>query len=269
MKSVIKKYIPFALGRKLRGMWQILQSIFYYGKKYQCPLCKTNLRMLLPGGFDLPVITEKKIIGAGRRPNCICPRCYSTDRDRLIYIYLKNFTNIFTHKTKLLHIAPSGSIKALMKRTPNVIYQEGSKYHEGFYYSKDISLIDIRKLDFDDNTYDVIFCNHVLEHIPEDIQAMKELHRVLKPGGWAILQVPVSAVLDETYEDFSITTEADKEKHFGQFDHVRIYGADYPKRLESAGFTVEKINPSKDWNIEGTEKFATNKDEILYVAHKK
>ena len=268
MKSAIKKYIPYSIGKRLRGLWQIFQSYFYYGKTYQCPFCKSNLRKLLPGGYNLPVIKEKQIIGAGRRNNCICPRCYSTDRDRLIYLYLTNFTRIFTDKNKMLHVAPSGSLKALLQKITTLDYQEGIKYHEGFYYSKDISIIDIRKLDFEDNSYDIIFCNHVLEHVPEDHLAMTELYRILKPGGWAILQVPISKVLDKTYEDPTITGKKEREKHFGQFDHVRIYGSDYPKRLEVAGFKVEEILPVKDWEIDGIEKYAINQEETLYIAHK-
>ncbi len=221
MKSALKKYIPYSVGKKLRGFWQITQSYYFYGSNYQCPFCKSNFRRLLAGGYDLPVIKEKQIIGAGRRANCICPRCYSTDRDRLIYLYLKHHTSFFTDHKKLLHIAPSGSLKALIRTLPGIEYKDGIKYHEGFYYSKDISIIDIRKIDLPDNSFDIIFCNHVLEHIEEDIQAMKELFRVLKPGGWAILQVPVSRVLTETYEDFSITDPQEREKYFGQFDHVR------------------------------------------------
>ncbi len=269
MKSAIKKYIPYSLGKKLRGLWQISQSVFYYGHRYSCPFCKSNLRMLLPGGSDLPVIKEMNIIGGGRRKNCICPRCYSTDRDRLIYLYLVNFTKIFTDTNKMLHVAPSGSLKALLQNIPTLDYREGIKYHQGFYYSKDISIIDIRQLDFEDNSYDIIFCNHVLEHIPEDHQAMKELYRVIKPNGWAILQVPISTVLESTYEDPNIITEKDREKHFGQFDHVRIYGKDYTERLKAAGFEVEEILPSRDWKIDGLEKYAINKDEVLYVVHKK
>ena len=94
MRTKIKKYIPYSVGRRLRGIWQKTQAIYYAGSTYQCPYCKTKLRKFLPGGFDLPVIKEKHIIGAGRRDNCVCPRCYSTDRDRLIYLYLNNQKDI-------------------------------------------------------------------------------------------------------------------------------------------------------------------------------
>ena len=269
MKLAIKNLIPYSLGNKLRGLWQKSQAVYYYGNRYHCPFCKSNFRKLLPGGTDLPILKEKQIIGAGRRDNCICPRCYSTDRDRLIYLYLKNHTSIFKDQIKLLHIAPSGSLKSLLKPLTGIDYTDGIKYHEGFYYSKDISIIDIRKLDVADNSYDVILCNHVLEHIQEDIVAMKELYRVLKPDGWAILQVPISRLLKETYEDFSITGEKEREEHFGQFDHVRIYASDYTDRLKSVGFEVDEIHPYSDWDMNDIDKYAINKKEVLFIGNKK
>ncbi len=94
MKSLIKKLIPFNLAKRLRGIWQRVMGLYYYGNKYECPFCGNTFRKLLDGGFDLSVIKEKEIIGAGRRSNNICPRCYSTDRDRLIYTYLKKSSPI-------------------------------------------------------------------------------------------------------------------------------------------------------------------------------
>ncbi len=268
MRSKIKKFIPFFIGKKLRGLWQRTQTVYYFGYKYKCPFCKNSFRKLLAGGFDLPVIYEKEIIGAGRRKNCVCPRCYSTDRDRLILLYLQNYSNIFTDKLDVIHVAPSGSLKAFLSKLDNINYQAGVKYHEGFYYSKDISIIDITDLKFEDKSFDVIFCNHVLEHIIDDHKAMSELYRILRPGGWAILQVPISRVLTETYEDSSITDPKEREKHFGQFDHVRIYGQDYPKRLEKAGFRVKQFDPVEYMNLLEAEKYAINQKEILFVAYK-
>lgn len=268
MKSKLKKFIPFKVGQKLRGIWQKTQSLYFYGNTYECPFCKNTFRKLLDGGTDLPVIKEKKIIGAGRRSNCVCPRCYSTDRDRLIYLYLMNGSNIKKEELDVIHIAPSGSLKAFLKSLPNLNYRSGVKYHEGFYYSKDISLIDITKLDFEDNTFDVVFCNHVLEHITDDHKAMSELYRIMRPGAWAILQVPISKVLEKTYEDSTITDPKDREKHFGQFDHVRIYGQDYPKKLTDIGFKVKEFDPQRNFNKSEVEKYAINKEEILFVAFK-
>ncbi len=269
MRTPLKKLIPYSMGRRMRGLWQKSQSLYYRGNNYHCPFCDNNFRKLLPGGFDLPVIKEKQIIGGGRRNNNICPRCYSTDRDRLIYLYLKNYTSIFEKDIKLFHVAPSGALKALLTSQPNIDYTMGTKHHEGFYYARNIDLLDITKLNIQDNTFDVILCNHVLEHIHNDIKAMSELRRVLKPGGWAILQVPMSKLLKQTYEDPSITSEKEREKHFGQFDHLRIYGSDYNQRLEQVGFRVEVQNPYNDhWNIENLDKFALNKEESIYVVYK-
>tara|TARA_Y100001978_G_C23621977_1_gene398953 strand:+ start:86 stop:892 length:807 start_codon:yes stop_codon:yes gene_type:complete len=268
MKSIIKKIIPFSLGKKLRGIYQRFLGIYYFGKRFTCPYCGNTFRKMLPGGSTLPKNAEMRIIGGGRRNNCVCPRCYATDRDRLIYLYLNQHSDFLEKELKVLHVAPSGSLKAFIKRQSNISYQEGIKYHEGFYYAKDIAIIDITNLSFEDNSFDVIFCNHVLEHVIEDNVAMKELHRVLKPNGWAILQVPISAILEETFEDFSKTTEKEREEHFGQFDHVRIYGSDYKDRLADAGFKVDVIHPEKDWKSNNFEKYAINKEEKLYVVHK-
>lgn len=268
MKSTIKKLIPFSLAQKLRGIWQRIMSVYYYGHKYECPFCENTFRKLLSGGFDLSVIKEKEIIGAGRRANSICPRCYSTDRDRLIFTYLKNSTPIFEQKLSLLHVAPSGSLKALLSKSKNLKYQSGVKYYEGFYYSKDTAIIDITELSFDNNSFDVIFCNHVLEHIHDDRKAMSELYRVLKTGGWAILQVPISNLLDETYENPSITDPKEREFHFGQFDHVRIYGKDYIKRLSDVGFSVKEVNPLTELKENNIERYAVNKKEVLFVVSK-
>lgn len=268
MKSALKKMIPFGVGKRLRGAYQIILSLVYAGSKFTCPYCGNSFRKMLPGGTDLPVIADKEIIGSGRRDNCVCPRCYSTDRDRLLYFYLKNHTDIYEKEYKLLHVAPEGSLKSILSNLDNISYQGGIKYHEGFYYSKDDAIIDITNLTFKNGSYDIIICNHVLEHIIEDGIAMKEFYRVLSLNGWAILQVPISNVLEKTYEDFSIVTEKEREKHFGQFDHVRIYGQDYKARLEAAGFKVEVINPMKDWKLNGINKYAINPDEKLYVVHK-
>ena len=115
----------------------------------------------------------------------------------------------------------------------------------------------------------IVTCNHVLEHIIDDHLAMSELYRVLRPNGWAILQVPISNLLEKTYEDFSITDTKGREEHFGQFDHVRIYGKDYPEKLKSAGFNVELIKPNGYLSDKKSFNYhAVNPEETLYIAHK-
>lgn len=271
LRRISKKVVPFWMGQKLRGAYQKIQGQVYRGKNYYCPYCKHSFTKMLPAGFDLPVITEKQIIGAGKRDNCTCPRCFSKDRDRLIYLYLKHRTDLFEGHYKLLHIAPETWMKELFKRSPNLDYTSGVKEVEsmGYYYDRMTREIDITDLEMKDNLYDVLICNHVLEHVTDDIQAMKELYRVLKPGGWAILQVPISPILEESYEDNDIISKKSRERYFGQFDHVRIYGQDYFKRLESVGFKVERQHPvNNNWGINELDKYALNPKEELFIAHK-
>ncbi|MCK9204107.1 MAG: methyltransferase domain-containing protein [Bacteroidales bacterium] len=268
MKFVLKKYIPFWLGRKIRGSYQKINGFLYTGNSCFCPFCNKSFRKFLPGGIDLPVLYEKQIVGAGYRLNDVCPRCYSLDRDRLVYIFLKEKTTVFTSPIKLFHVAPEGCIRALLSSRHNITYVPGVKYLEGYYYSRQTNLLDITNIPYSDNAFDVIICNHVLEHIPDDLLAIKELYRILKPGGWAILQVPISKVLQTTFEDDTQITKQDRERAFGQFDHVRIYGQDYKARLESAGFVVKPFNPGKE-NIQGKYRnYAINPDEDLFVAYK-
>jgi len=269
MKSSLKKIIPFKMGQKLRGLWQKTQSFFLKGSNYYCPYCNNNYRKFLKGGFDLPVLKEKQIIGSGRRDNCVCPRCYSTDRDRLLYLFLKHKTNIFKEKTKVLHIAPSGSLKALLSSKNNIEYYEGIKHHDGFYYSKETQILDITDIPYKNEDFDVVICNHVLEHVIDDKKAMAEIYRVLKPGGWSILQVPISKILKKTFEDNTITNPKEREKYFGQFDHVRIYGQDYPDRLSEVGLNVEIIDIFAE-KIEGIDitKLALNPEEKIFIGNK-
>ncbi len=272
IKTIVKPLIPFQLGVKLRGGWQKLMAWFYHGNKYYCPYCKHTFRKMLPAGERPPINIEKKIIGAGYRQNVLCPRCYSTDRDRLIWIWLQEYTNLGIDEKVLLHIAPEGSIRAYLKKIQGIEYHMGDKFEEGYdqyYYDRAVEQMDILELPYNDDVFDLIICNHVLEHIDNDYKAMGELYRVLKPGGKAVLQVPISWIIEETYEDASKTTHKEREDAFGQYDHVRIYGPDYPKRLENAGFEVEIIDPNqKDW-MENYKDYSLNPDEKIFIAHKK
>ncbi|MCK9219695.1 MAG: methyltransferase domain-containing protein [Bacteroidales bacterium] len=268
MKFPLKNSVPFWLGRKLRGGYQKILGLMYSGDFYYCPYCQRSFRKLLPGGYDIPVLYEKQVIGAGYRENDVCPRCFSLDRDRLLYIFLEEETTIFTSPITLFHVAPEGCLRSLLSSLPNITYVPGVKYLEGYYYKRQINLLDITSIPYDKEVFDVIICNHVLEHIQNDKLAISELYRVLKPGGWAILQVPISKNLPTTFEDNSVTSPEDRERVFGQFDHVRIYGQDYKDRLENAGFSVRKFNPTMENISMDIHKYAINPEENLYIAYK-
>jgi SAM-dependent methyltransferase len=264
----LKRIIPRRFGYYLRQWRLYMRGLANRGNVYYCPLCRHSYRKMLDGGFDLPVIKKMQIIGAGRRKAVICPGCHSTDRDRLLYIYINQNVKI-NIKSTILHIAPEPALTTFLKKLAPDNYVAGVKYHEGFYYGKNVKLFDIKAIPYDNNLFDLILCNHVLEHIDDDIKAMQELYRVLAPGGKAIMQVPWSPLLETTLEDPSITDEAKKEELFGQFDHVRLYGNDYPQRLKNAGFLVQIIDPKMliNENIQA-EKWAINLNEVIFVGEK-
>ncbi len=196
-------------------------SRLYSGNAYFCVCCEQTFSKLLPGGL-------------ARRENAVCPKCNSYERHRLLWLYLTEKAGIYKKELKLLHVCPEYVLRKKLTSLPSIEYI-GAGIAAPF---ADVEM-DITAIDQDGDCYDAILCNHVLEHVPEDVQAMKELYRVLKPGGWAILQVPMDPERESTYEDFTITSPQEREKHFGQDDHVRLYGRDYADRLQSAGFTVK------------------------------
>jgi SAM-dependent methyltransferase len=236
----------------------------YFGLKFKCPICGSHLRKLNPFGFNFPVLTEKNVIGGGYRLNAQCPICYSTDRERLLYLYLSNRTGFFSDKAKVLHVAPERALSQIIKANPNIDYLTAD------ISARNVMMkMDITKIDFPDNTFDVIICNHVLEHIIDDRKAMAELLRVLKPGGWGILQVPISLSLEETYEDISITRPADRASAFGQSDHVRIYAMDYVDRLRQTGFEVSKFDWREDQAFCGSSnKYGLLASESVFMVNK-
>jgi SAM-dependent methyltransferase len=162
------------------------------------------------------IFETKKIIGGGYRLNAMCPHCRSLDRERLVYLYLKNKTDVFFRKCTLLHVAPEPNLQKAFQSFLNINY---------FSIDLDSPLaegkMDITELKFNENSFDAIICNHVLEHVPDDARAMSELYRVLKPGGWAILQVPISKILNRTEENLLVTDPKVRGKIYGQYDHVR------------------------------------------------
>jgi predicted SAM-dependent methyltransferase len=229
----------------------------------ECPFCGGHFREFLPAGLSIPVLKEKQVIGGGYRANAVCPCCQSLDRERLVYLYLKSKTGVFHHNVRLLHIAPEKRLQEVLAPRLNI------EYHS---VDTNSPLATVRMsatdLGYQTSFFDVIICNHVLEHIPNDRKAMSELHRVLKPGGWAILQVPISMSLRETYEDSTVTAPLERERLFGQNDHVRIYARDYRDRLEAVGFAVRVYSYTEEFGEFASRKYGLNIEENLYISCK-
>ena len=192
----------------------------------------------------------------------------SVDRqiERLVYLYLLKKTNFCDENLKLLHIAPEERLSAFIKKRSNIDYLTADiDLQRGNVMVK----MDITQINYPDNTFDVVICNHVLEHIIDDHKAMSELFRVLKPNGWGILQVPISLSLSETFEDASVTTPEERERIFGQSDHVRIYAMDYVDRLKKSGFDVEVFNWQDDPQFSSVDnKYGLIELEKVFVVHK-
>lgn len=238
-------------------------SSFYAGDKVQCPFCEGSFEKFIPYGIISPAAEDSQVIGMGYRSSVLCPGCLSSDRERLVYLYLKHKTGIFHENITMLHVAPERNLQRVFTKSPTIEYLSAD-----FASPLVMVRIDVAQLPHKDNLFDVIICNHVLEHVPDDQQAMAELYRVLKPGGWAILQVPISMSLERTYEDPNVTSPQERERLFGQRDHVRIYAKDYIGRLEGAGFRVETYNLTDDMGESFADKHGLIQEENLYVCSK-
>jgi len=262
IKNFIKKIIPRVYYTKISSVYHYLRLLSCYGFKYQCIFCNGHFRRLLPTGLENE--TALSIIGGGYR-YALCPKCHSTDRERLIYWYIANKTNILNSQNsiKLLHIAPEKNLKKVFRNSNKIQYIDG-----------DLNLlaadkkIDITDINFEDIFFDVIICSHVLEHIVDNRKVTYELFRVLRPEGFAILQVPISKKAKETFEDFTITTPEGREKYFGQKDHIRIYSKDYKNRFESVDFKLDLYGIKNDLTIKEIKILGLNQEEILYICKK-
>ncbi len=264
-RQAIKNFIKALIPVKFQPYVKLTaRKIYFFGFKYKCPVCRSQIRLLKPLGFDFPVIKEKQIVGGGLR-NAMCPVCRSSDRVRLLYLFLRNNTEIFTKQTRLLHIAPEKPLEEIFQKHKNIIYLTADLVPENV-----MQQMDITNIQYSENNFDAIICNHVLEHIPDDLKAMKELFRILKAGSWAILQVPYSKILEKTFENPSITSPEDREQIFGQKDHVRIYGKDYTEKLRQAGFKVQEYKWTEDRDLNNSSnKLALNEDEVVFYCQKK
>jgi len=228
-----------------------LLAIYLKGSRFTDPIDGKSYSKFLPYGYGK------------QRKNALAPGTLSLERHRLLWLYLKNETDFFITPKKVLHMAPE---QCFLKRFKNL---KNLDYLTADLYSPIVDVkADICDLPFEENAFDIVFCNHVLEHIEDDKKAISELYRVLKPGGMGIFQIPQDLNLEKTYEDFSITNPEERTKHFGQYDHVRVYGKDYFDRLRAVGFIVEEVNYSEKISSELIEKYCLTKNEILPVCFK-
>jgi SAM-dependent methyltransferase len=216
----------------------VLKRGFWWGGRHVCPVCDARVRRYLPEGFDIPVLRELDVVGAQRRPERTCPVCRSDSRTRLAWLYLAREVHLLEAAVRVLHVAPEIGLYARLAASPSVDYEPGDLEPALYPWAQRLRQIDLAALPFCDADFDVVIANHVLEHVADDARALSEIRRVLRPGGWAMLAVPIARALETTREDPAATTPEARERAFGQGDHLRLYGRDYPARLARAGFQV-------------------------------
>jgi len=230
-----------------------LISWYLKGDKFTDPIDGRSFRKFLPYGY------------VKQRENALSPSTLSLERHRLMWLFLRDNTNFFTatKKIKVLHIAPEQCFLDIFRKQQNLNYITSDLESP----IADVKA-DICDLPFKENEFDVVFCNHVLEHISNDTKAMQELYRVLKPGGFGIFQIPQDLSKAITFEDNTITDRKERAKLFGQYDHVRVYGRDYFDKLRSIGFKVDEVDYTKKITLEKIEEFCLMQNEILPVCYK-
>ncbi|CAM4163451.1 class I SAM-dependent methyltransferase [Gillisia limnaea] len=221
------------------------------GSSYVDPIDGKSFRKFLPYGYE------------NQRENVLSPSTLSLERHRVLWLYLKNETEFFSKKLKVLHFAPEQAFYKRFRKLSNLEYTTTDLNSP----LADVKA-DICDLPFEDDTYEFILCNHVLEHIPDDTKAMQEIYRILKPGGTAILQIPQDLNREFTFQDDSITSQKERARIFGQYDHVRIYGKDFFQKLRAIGFEVEEVDYSSGLTSSEINKYRLAKGEIIPVCTK-
>ena len=256
MKRIYKfllNKLPRPLLIRLSYIFKFFAPVLYRGNKVECPVCEKSFSKFLSYGSNV-----------AHRENVLCPYDLTLERHRLMWLYLTRKTDFFSEEPfKVLHIAPEQCFLPHFKKQKNLDYTTADLVSP----IADIHF-DLHDIPLEDNQYDVVFCNHVMEHVDDPIRCMSELNRVMKPGGWAIMQVPQDMSRTETYEDKSITSPEEREKHFWQKDHVRLFGKDYPSYLEKAGFKVDEFDLNTEFDATEVVKFRLMQKEILYIARK-
>lgn len=252
--------------RTERGMRSSVWRITHPGHEHSCPFCEKQFGKFIPyvNRYDIAVTAD--IISGQSISTDRCPWCHSQDRERGLYFYFRE--NIAFAGKRVLHIAPEDALHSLIASSGCMEYVCGDLNPREYYpVSSSIRKVDLLDVDYPERYFDIVICNHILEHIPDDLTAMKEIFRVLKPSGVAILLVPIGAKLKETYQDTSKLTAEERAQAFGQYNHVRIYAeSDYLDRLRSVGFRVsaETLRLSEGDRF----RYGINDREKIYIAAK-
>ena len=259
MKGFIKyilNHVPRPILQRIAGWAVPIMGLWYVGRGKGCPLCGCRRRKFLPYGY----VTQ--------RDNALCPNCSALERHRTLWLWLLRESDIGRGAIalpRLLHVAPE---VALMRKFSRIYAKQPADYVTADLESPLADLhFDIQHIPLEDESFDAVICNHIMEHVEDDRQAMREIKRILRKGGWGVILSPVDMQRETTFEDDTITDEAERTRIFGQYDHRRIYGRDYAKRLEEAGFEVYECDYANLIPAKEKELYALT-DELLYIVRK-
>lgn len=248
--SISTRYVPRHHLHRLSHLFLTLISPLYRGNEVEDPISGKTYRKFLPYGRLVP------------RENALSPTL-SLERHRLMWLYLKLRTDFFSKPARVLHIAPEYCFIQAFRDMPHLDYVTADLNSPW----ADVHM-DAHSMPFPSGSFDVIFCNHVLEHVADDRQVLSELFRVMRPGGWGIFQVPIDTNLQESHGDPSITDPRERERLYGQSDHVRQYGLDFDVIIRRAGFEVEVDALVDELSPEEVRRFALPPGEMLYVCRR-
>lgn len=249
--KIILNTIPRPILIRLSYVARPVLAFILRGNKFTDPIDGKSFKSFLPYGYGT------------QRNNVLSPSTLSLERHRLLWLYLQNETDFFSSPKKVLHFAPEQAFYKRFREMKNLDYTTTDLNSP----LADVKA-DICNLPFKTDEFDVILCNHVLEHIPNDIKAMQELFRVMKPRGMGIFQIPQDLDRETTFENNSITDRKERAKIFGQYDHVRVYGRDYFDKLRGIGFRVEEVDYTLAMTDEDIANYCLAKGEIIPVVYK-
>lgn len=258
MKDTLRKILPDFVFKSIQQYRKNNRLKALAGTDVFCVVCNSSFKKFLPHGLN-------------NRSNAKCPNCGALERHRLQLKYLKDKTDLFRENApiRMLHFAPEKSFRNIFSNLQRLEYVPCDLFPEVYGPGKvPMVKVDITKIPFPDDHFDVILCSHVLEHIPHDRLAMKELYRVMKSDGFGIFQVPLDYGRATTYEDFTIVDPKEREKAFGQYDHVRWYGRDYVDRLRETKFIVKEDDYVKTLSSSEVSRFGFNPSELIYYCRK-
>jgi len=246
-QTILRK-VPRRYLIRLSYVFTKFSPLLFKGNNVECPVCGQHFRKFLPYGVHQ------------KREGVLCPKCLSLERHRLMWLFLKRETDFFAAPKKVLHVAPEQCFLERFKKAKNLQYTTADIESP----IADVKM-DIQKMPFENEIFDVIICNHVLEHVEDDHKAMSEIFRVLKTGGFAILQVPIDFSRSVTYEDSTITSPQEREKHFWQKDHLRLYAPDFIERLQAVGFQLKQNNFTEKLTEYEIQRFRLPEKELMYA----